>query len=538
MKYKKILAFVLASVLLFSVCGCKDKPENSGSSVESGQVSTKSRDYLNLLYSAADSFNPYTAKTDINRQLCQLIFEPLLVLDNEFKPEYKIASSVEIKDTTCTVKLKSTRFSDGSILTAEDVVYSCNLARNTAGKYAASLYEIASVSAADSNTVIFKMTKQDPYFANLLTFPVLKKGSEKITDSDSVAKPPIGSGRYKVSEDEKSLELNENFSGKVGNIKKINLINAPDTDSVSHYLEIGAADIYFSRISDGNILRMSGKKLDVNLNSIIYIGINHNNSLLAQNELRQALSSAISRKKIVESAYYNNALSATGFFNPLWNETKSVQNIQIESKSEITVENLEKIGYNRLDNKNNRVNASGFKLELSLLVNSDNRLKVSAARMIASQLKEQGININVVEKGYAAYTDALKKGSFQLYLGEVLLTDNMDISCMIEPGGSAAYGIKKPAETDKKTESDKENEVQTEASKEQAVTNTSAEVLKGFYLGKNTLSDLATVLQTEMPFIPICYRTGVLFYNEKIENLNNSSASDIYTSIESYIFND
>ena len=341
-----------------------------------------------------------------------------------------------------------------------------------------------------------------------------------------------------MSEDEKSLELNENFSGKVGNIKKINLINAPDTDSVSHYLEIGAADIYFSRISDGNILRMSGKKLDVNLNSIIYIGINHNNSLLAQNELRQALSSAISRKKIVESAYYNNALSATGFFNPLWNETKSVQNIQIESKSEITVENLEKIGYNRLDNKNNRVNASGFKLELSLLVNSDNRLKVSAARMIASQLKEQGININVVEKGYAAYTDALKKGSFQLYLGEVLLTDNMDISCMIEPGGSAAYGIKKPAETDKKTESDKENEVQTEASKEQAVTNTSAEVLKGFYLGKNTLSDLATVLQTEMPFIPICYRTGVLFYNEKIENLNNSSASDIYTSIESYIFND
>ncbi|MBR6509543.1 MAG: hypothetical protein IKT38_02935 [Clostridia bacterium] len=491
-----------------------------------------------MLYSAADSFNPYTAKTDINRQLCQLIFEPLLVLDNEFKPEYKIASSVEIKDTTCTVKIKSTRFSDGSILTAEDVVYSCNLARNTAGKYAASLYEVASVSAADSNTVIFKMTKQDPYFANLLTFPILKKGSEKITDSDSVAKPPIGSGRYKVSKDETSLELNENFGGKVGSIKKINLINAPDTDSVSHYLEIGAADIYFSRISDGNIHRMSGKKLDVNLNSIIYIGINHNNSLLAQNELRQALSSAISRKKIVESAYYNNALSATGFFNPLWNETKSVQNIQIESKSEITVENLEKIGYNRLDNKNNRINASGFKLELSLLVNSDNRLKVSAARMIASELKEHGININVVEKSYAAYTDALKKGNFQLYLGEVLLTDNMDISCMIEPGGSAAYGIKKPAETnDKKPETEKENKEQGEASKEQAVTNTSAEVLNGFYSGKNTLSDLATVLQTEMPFIPICYRTGVLFYNEKIENLSNSSASDIYTSIESYIFN-
>ncbi|MBR6509542.1 MAG: hypothetical protein IKT38_02930 [Clostridia bacterium] len=46
MKYKKILALILASVLLFSVCGCKDKPENSGSTNESGQVSSKSRDYL------------------------------------------------------------------------------------------------------------------------------------------------------------------------------------------------------------------------------------------------------------------------------------------------------------------------------------------------------------------------------------------------------------------------------------------------------------------------------------------------------------
>jgi len=63
------------------------------------------------------------------------------------------------------------------------------------------------------------------------------------------------------------------------------------------------------------------------------------------------------------------------------------------------------------------------------------------------------------------------------------------------------------------------------------------EVLNGFYEGKNSITDLASVLQTEMPFIPVCYRTGVLFYNDNIENVNKSSASDIYFSIESYIYN-
>ena len=55
-----------------------------------------------------------------------------------------------------------------------------------------------------------------------------------------------------------------------------------------------------------------------------------------------------------------------------------------------------------------------------------------------------------------------------------------------------------------------------------------------FYKGKNSISDVAVTLQNDMPFIPVCYRMGVLFCNENIENLNMASLSDIYFSIESY----
>ena len=88
--------------------------------------------------------------------------------------------------------------------------------------------------------------------------------------------------------------------------------------------------------------------------------------------------------------------------------------------------------------------------------------------------------------------------------------------------------------TDRKTEEtvDEEAEHPEETQSESIST-----VVNGFYKGENTIADIATVLQTEMPAIPVCYRTGVLFSNENIENVNNASASDIYFSIESYIYN-
>ncbi len=527
----KIFSLLTAIALVLNISGCKKTPDNSSSMSAVTSTESNKKNYLTLLYSSADTFNPYTAKTDINRQLCQLIFEPLLSLDNEFKAVYKIARTATVSGNSCTVLLNSIRFSDGSTVTADDVVYSCNLAKNSSSIYSSALYEVKNVSAVNQSTVEFTLTKNDPYFINNLTFPIIKAGSEKVTDSDSVVQPPIGSGKFIVSDDRLSLVANKNYRGESGNISLIKLINAPDIDSVSHYVEVGAADMYYSSISDGNILRMSGKKSEINLNNLVYIGVNQNYGALGENALRQAISSAIDRKKICQDSFYNHAVAANGFFNPVWKETKSVQNLQIETNSQITIENLEKIGYNRLDSKNNRTDKSGKTLSLSLLVNSENRLKVVAARQIATQLKAFGINISVIEKKYAEYLECLKNGEFQLYLGEIRLTDNMDISSLLLEGGTAAYGLKKASEpnTAESTQADNK-EAEKPVTKESIVIN-------GFYEGKNTIADIATVLQTEMPIIPICYRTGILFYNDNIENVKNSSKTDIYFSIESYIYN-
>lgn len=525
---KKIIAAAVSLLLVVGFVGCRSSSEETSSiSQPSKSENNLKRDYITLLYSAADTFNPYTASTDINRQLCKLIYEPLIKLSNEFEPVFSVAENATVEGNKCTVTIKTVNFSDGSSVTADDVVYSYKLAKGSTSSYASKLYEVSSVAATNSKTVVFTLSKNDPYFLNLIDFPIIKAGSEKVTNSDSVLQPPVGCGRYKVSDSKDSLVINDKYFGKASSIKTVKLINAPDYESVSHYVEIGAADFYYSDISNGEILRMSGKKIDINLNNLVYIGINQNYGALRENTLRQAISSGINRSVITQNAFFNNALPSIGFYNPVFKPTNSVQNIQIEAKPQITVENLEKIGYNSLDSKGNRINSNGTRLEFTLLVNSENRMRVAAANLIASQLWDYGIKIKVIERKYEAYITALREGNFQLFLGEVKLTDNMDFTSLVVEGGSVAFGLPK-ATTDA---SDKIEENQVEAATKLG------DVVKNFYNGKNTVADIAVVLQSEMPIIPVCYRTGVLFCSDNIENVINSSASDIYFSIESYICN-
>ena len=153
---------------------------------------------------------------------------------------------------------------------------------------------------------------------------------------------------------------------------------------------------------------------------------------------------------------------------------------------------------------------------------------IANALLLALHGKAQGISVNeYLEKAYAEYLENLSSGSFQLYLGEVKFTDNMDVSSLFLQGGSAAFGLLKATQT----------EGVEEGEEQKPQTTSSQTVLDEFYKGNATVKDVASVLQTEMDVVPLCFRTGVLFYNSNIQNVKNSSLDDIYFSIESYLSN-
>ena len=522
---KRITAMALAAVMAISLCACRSNPSRDSNYLSSTPPSAVQRGQsINLLYAFGDSFNPYVAATEQNRKLCSLLYEPLVRVDNAFEPHFALAQDIVLEGTACTVTLKSTYFTDGSAVTAQDVIHSFNLAKGSTTVYGSYFGGVSSVSGT-GNSVVFNLSYSDPQFINLLTFPVLKAGSEGGHNEDGVEIPPVGSGRYYLDSTAKKMLINDGYYGQKGDIKEILLINAPDNDSVSHYVEVGGCDLYFTDISDGNIVRMSGKRTDVNLNHLVYIGINSAYGNLQTKEMRYAISAALDRAAICQGAYYNNATPATGYFNPAFAQTAPVQTLGKNQNLQITVENLDKIGYNILDGGKYYKNSSKKHAQFTLLVNAENRSRVLAARLIAEQCAAAGIEINVIERPYAEYMSLLSANNFQLYLGEVKILPNMDMSQLVTRGGSAAFGV------------GREPVVPQEGAENAEPSNT-ATVCEGMIAamrqGQINAADLAGALITEMPQIPVCYRNGTLFYSSDISGEVTAVVDDIYCSINNF----
>ncbi len=503
MRFKTLICTVLMLCLVLAACGKGDATSKDNSFNKTESASKSSRDYLTLLYSNADSFNPYTVKTDTNRQIVKLLYEPLVKINDKFEAVNSVASSVNVEGNVCTVSLKTVKFSDGTDLTAEDVVYSCELARNSETGYKDKLYEVQSVKA-DGKKVIFTLSKNDPYFVNLLTFPILKKGTENLKNEDNVEIVPTGAGAFVFSEKETALIKNTNYYGKT-NVNRITLVDAPDRESYEHYVEIGATDYYLTDPINGNIVRMSGKKMSLNTTGFVYLGINHSYGKLSDPLLRQAISSALDREVLAKTVYYDHALPTAGFFHPDFKDAAGYQTVQPKADTKISIENLEQIGYNSLDADGLRLDGKGKTLNLTLLVNNSNPTKLQAANLIKTQLRAVGINVTVNSVSDDAYFSALQNGHFQLYLGEVNITPNMDVAELVTPGKKAAYGIPSGA-----------------------VGYTA--VLEGYAKGENGIGEIATSLINEMPMIPLLYRNRLLFYTDEAD-VGQVSANDIFLSI-------
>lgn len=520
---KRILALVLAAAMVFCLSACKGEEGSITETPMNEEIDTSK--IVNLAYNSADTFNPYTAKTTLNKNLCTLLFDPLVKIDNNLETVNILVASDEQSGSNLVVTIKSVNFTDGTPLTSDDVVYSFNLAKQGSNRYASLLKTVESAQVRDKNSIVFTLSKADPNAINLLIFPIIKIGTDQLKTEDNVYLTPIGTGRYTVNENKNGFTSNKNWHGGAVSIEKINLVNAPDNEALTHSVETGAIDYYYTDLSDCNIIRMSGERVNIPLNNLVYIGLNTTFGLFSSNYARQAVSVGINRNTLCDEGYYNNAIAATGVFNPLWKVVSGSQTIQNISNTKIAIENLEEIGYNKKDKEGYFLNSSGKRLTISLLVNKENTFRVNAATLISKQLAAVGIEVKIKAVEYERYTELLKAGSFDMYIAETNIPYNMDITDLVTPSGALAYGIKKSAD---KKEGD-EGEAQSSWAIEK--------VIASYYSGVGNIPDIAVTAISEMPIVPVCYRTGVLFTSEKITPNELATADDIFFGFEKIKFN-
>lgn len=548
-RIKRITAVILCFLMLF-LCACDGgKQPTSSSPAPTPGSTTAYADDLSIFYCSKDSLNPYAAVTEFNLKLQTLMYDPLVRLTPEFQPELVIAENIELAGKTCTVTLKNVTFSDGSALTADDVVYSLKLAKESTLIYADQLSNITGYRARDGKVVI-TLSKADPYFVNLLDFPIIKARSETLTDENKIILPPIGSGRYVFDRDNKYLYANESHVLGAPNVKRILLIDAPDSEVTKFNLESGNVSIYNTDLSTGEVPSMIGTITLSPLNNFVYLGVNLNRDVFSDAKMRYAVSYAINRAAICDQAYFSYALPASGLFSPLWQDAKGLQNIPSTENLQNSIANLAELGYNSKDNEGFFVGNNGKRLSLTLVCNSDNERRMSAANLIKTQLEAAGIAVAVKALEWDGYVAALASGDFDLYIAEIRLLNNMDVTELVTSNGSLSYGIpdKAAGTADKPDAAPADDQAATgadgtpdgegaaqpqapEATAPVVINQMVDDAVSGFYGEDLSLIDIINAFNAEMPIIPICYRSGITFCNSKVSIENMSSVTDAYYNI-------
>ncbi len=483
---RRLLCVLLAVACALIGVGCSPSTDVSEpSSVPEAVTPQESPRSFSLPYSKEDTLNPYAAATEVNAHLAGLLYDSLTVIDGAFMPQLSLAASVTPTDAThLTVTLRQgAKFSDGTAVTAADVKESFDTARKS--EQYKELLKNVTAAAVDraSGAITFTLAKGDPNAAACLSFPILKAGK----NTAAAGEAPLGGGLYVYTVGDNGASLVANpHCGKTPRYATVTLRHLPNTDSMYYGLASGSITYYYDDLNVGDTPRVSGASAKVDMNALIYLGINSRKAVLGDASVRQAMSLLTDRKVLAASAYAGWALPATLPFHPHWDGVKETQPLFGGQELAAALELLESVEQK--------------KLKLELIYSTDSANRGPLVDTVRTQLENAGMQVTAVPLAYADYLARLQSGQYDLYIGEIRLTANMDLDPLF--GGAARYGI--------------------------VADGVAAQAYSRYRAGEGTLQEFLTAFDEEMPYIPLVWRCGFAGHDRRMQTVTPNGYDPYY----------
>lgn len=495
---KKIIAILLALTtvaLLFSSCSkIIGKEEEDVVYSDTGKPQVVS---IFLPYSSGDSINPFFANGIENVALSYIYCQPLFTVKSNYESEAVVADSYTLGDKSITVGVNPMIFSDGTTLTASDVVYSFKLAKKSPA-FSQRLRNVKE-AVASSSSVIFTLGSNDKLVTNVLTFPIVKTGT-----ADSEKSRPIGSGVFMFSSSQ-TLKINK-YGQTISAINTVKLQDIKTLELAANELEIGNINYFFEDFSEGSFRAIVAENKSITLNNLVYLGINCNNEVLSSSAIRTAIYYAINKENASATPYQGYAVPAVLPFNPDFIELENAQLPEIKGDKEKCNSIIEKLGYNYKAKSGAKSN-NEYELNFTLIVNKNNAFRVAAAYKIAEELESCGFKIQVVALDSEKYKERINEGTYQLCLGEVKLPENMDLYAF-------SNGFYKKSLGEEKMQFFKD--------------------YQKYKADKIDMNALISSYLDDVPFVPICYRVGIAAYTKTYTPDFTYAPFDIYGNIENW----
>ena len=455
---KNIICLLLAAAALLLCAGCGKKtayepepvPNVEGPSFTDPEDSSdpSAGTLFAIRCHLREPLNPYLLESQTNLTVSRLVYEGLFDVSPSFEPVNVLCASYETADNRSFVfHLKDgVKFHNGRPLTAQDAVYSIDLARDSAF-YKARLSRISSVTAGDGLEVKITLSSACSALPLLLDVPIIPEGQGE----EDI---PAGTGPYVPSTKQEFLSTGGSYmylsafsdrrDASALPCERIRLVDVKDEDVTTSF-ETGLIDLAETDPCDLNYISYGGDNEARYYDTTVmqYIGFNSKHVFFSNAFARRAIALAIDRSAIVSECMSGFA-SASSLpvppSSPLWSEEKDSQ----------TPYSLSELSYILRRNHTTDSDDDGFfeftvtGIEVSFTIDficcGENPRKLAAAEMIYEELRDAGFDISLRVLSWDEYTRALRNGDFDMYYAEVKLTADFDITPLIASGGSLNYG--------------------------------------------------------------------------------------------------
>jgi peptide/nickel transport system substrate-binding protein len=332
-------------------------------------------------------------------------------------------------------------WSDGTPLTAEDVVYTVNRSREEEWLNYSSTVQNLEATAPDEKTVVITSSVPDPKLPTMDVYILPKHVWEKL-DAKAVTKAKgtdgVGSGAFTLVEAKRGqfirLEANDGYWGGRPEVDEVVIRLFTNADAMVAALEKGEIDAAhdvpvesFERLSttDG-IVALSGEQGGFNEISVNggrpedkrVEGIGNGHPALSDIRVRQAIAHAIDKQTLIDRV--NAGIGRPGVTispsaNPEWKpEIPEAEQYTFDLAEANSI--LDAAGYEDTNGNGIReMPGGGDDITLDYVVRSESQSAPGDAEFVSGWLKEIGIGTKLRTVNDATLTTIIGKGDYDLF---------------------------------------------------------------------------------------------------------------------------
>ncbi len=319
---------------------------------------------------------------------------------------------------------------DGQPFTADDVVFAQEVCKAPEINFSAVswLDHITSVEAVDSLTVRF--TYDEPYMYQVtdanVCYPLPEHilGDVPMADMPNhpVARAPIGNGPFRFvswdSGQQVVLEANPDFVLGRPHLNRVTYRIIPDNTNLATEIQNGNIDAWpnfpesfypqFETDPDLEIHSVPGRRYS-------YLAYNTLDPLFSDKRVRQALTLAIDRGRLVEALLYGQGSVGTQpMISTIWAHDPTIQPYPFDPDSARAL--LAAAGWSDT-NGDGILDKDGRRFSFSLATNVDNTLRVDVVTIVQEQLRPLGIEVRANTLEFNTFIEQLLAKDFQAAVG-------------------------------------------------------------------------------------------------------------------------